>query len=602
MSTSVFRCITSGAVEETRVPLALAAVSPNARYAAEETENGVWYGSGNQKVQLRLRSAETGAGYLPVCDFSVTTQLNDVLNYHIPAVRRPLLFHNVCLAENMNCIPPQLNWWLTRGGPGALPLALQFRCSQALARQEKREFQCPVVSLALTICGEEFVHDLTDIAPFKDDMKAFFLIGKLMSGAGLLHVDELAQCTQLELACFAAVKSGLDSTAWLQHCHNLKTLSFLQCDDLRSLQQICGLSSLRSLSVEHCKRVTDYSALSSCPQLEHLMLAGCPGLENLDLKKYYHLRFLLIQCVSTLISVCVADCHSLRTLLLHTDNLETVSGVSGKAFLEEIQLSGNVSALDLSGCVSLSRLTVYRCPQMASLVGVEECEKLEMLSLEGENTLRCLGVLRSDGVENVVVSFHHIASTERLEQLSICSCATVTAVDLSSLKNLEVVSIGEFDRLTSVTGLAELQALRDLDLSTCSVLSSLDLSDLGKLQEVNISNCQRLSSVSGLTHKPDLQRVVVARCDQIVEVDLEGCAKLSSCSFSSCERLTSVKGLHTATKLCYLNLRCCPALCFVDALVTLSLPSPSTVVKCPKLTPSADGRYHFVQPLKDLPV
>ncbi|MBE6749388.1 MAG: leucine-rich repeat domain-containing protein [Ruminococcaceae bacterium] len=118
-------------------------------------------------------------------------------------------------------------------------------------------------------------------------------------GLELLFVSEekthedllwLSDCKNLKKLDF--VKTKLKSLEGISALHNLQCLSLSYCHSLVNISELPKIStSLRSLCIEVCPKIKDFSFLSSLKNLEHLELIGGNSLPDLSfLSNMYNLK------------------------------------------------------------------------------------------------------------------------------------------------------------------------------------------------------------------------------------------------------------------------------------------------------------------------
>ena len=129
------------------------------------------------------------------------------------------------------------------------------------------------------------------------------------------------------------------------------------------------------------------------------------------------------------------------------------------------------TALDLSGCSSLSDVSV-----------LSDLKSLTNLNLSRCNSLSDVSVL---------------SDLKSLTDLNLSRCYSLSDVSvLSDLKSLTDLNLSYCNSLSDVSVLSDLKSLTDLDLSDCSSLSDVSvLSDLKSLTALFMANCPKIDDI-----------------------------------------------------------------------------------------------------------
>lgn len=88
------------------------------------------------------------------------------------------------------------------------------------------------------------------------------------------------------------IQCGLQTLDGIEKCLELQSLALYHNRALTDISALCHLrDTLRSLVIEGCSRITDFTVLSNLENLEHLQLYGSNTLSNLSfLKKMHRLK------------------------------------------------------------------------------------------------------------------------------------------------------------------------------------------------------------------------------------------------------------------------------------------------------------------------
>ncbi|GAY32627.1 hypothetical protein CUMW_274030 [Citrus unshiu] len=322
----------------------------------------------------------------------------------------------------------------------------------------------------------------------------------------------------------------------------LETLEITSCDKL--LVTIQCLPALSELRIDGCKRV-----VFSSPHLVHIAVEevlaglfeqGLPELENLEIVKAREQEYL---------------------------------------WLSETRLPQDIR--------SLNRLQISRCPQLISLVTVEEHDQqqpelpcrlqfLELSCCEGLTrlpqallTLSSLTEMRIHGCASLV-SFPQAALPSQLRSVVIEECDALESLPEAwmhnelpaTLEHLEVICCSNLAFLSRNGNLP--QALMYLRVEDCSKLESLpERLDNTSLEEIDIRWLKNLKSLpAGLHNLHHLQKITISNCLNLESFPEEGLpsTKLTHLTIWNCENLKALPNcMHNLTSLLNLEIRWCPS-------------------------------------------
>ncbi len=274
----------------------------------------------------------------------------------------------------------------------------------------------------------------------------------------------------------------------------LEVLKAHECTDLTGLD-LCGLEKLRILELK-CTQITQLSNLNCLGRLEVLEAHGCSGLTSLDLGGLGKLR---------------------RLELNGSQNLQRLSNLSQVTCLQILNLEGCTSlmgALDLSSLRELHFLSLYN---INSIRGLDSLTQLKVLILVACPQLTTI----------------NLTTLHNLEKLSVKYCRSFKELDFAAAYKMQHLMIDEcksFVSLNNFEGLCELTALT---LSGTSI-EELTIQDMIRLRTVTLSK-------NSLVKKVQLRQVMVHRfsvseCTNLRECDF-GCAKPHAVDLSSCGSL-----------------------------------------------------------------
>ncbi|CDY29981.1 BnaC01g40270D [Brassica napus] len=210
--------------------------------------------------------------------------------------------------------------------------------------------------------------------------------------------------------------------------------------------------------------------------------------------------------------------------LAHSKNLKDVSSLSTATSLEELNLRGCSSLVELPSSIgnALKKLDLYECSSLVELpASIGNAIHLEKLDLSGCSSL--------------VELPSSIGNATNLQFLSLIRCSTLVELP-SSLGN----AIGN---------------LEELDFSGCSSLVRVpsSIGNATNLQRLDFSRCSSLVELpASIGNATNLQRLDFSRCSSLVELpaSIGNATNLRHLEFSRCSSLVGVpSSIGNATNL-----------------------------------------------------
>ena len=202
----------------------------------------------------------------------------------------------------------------------------------------------------------------------------------------------------------------------------------------------------------------------------------------------------------------------------YNENLETGAktlDLTAFAALQELNLINlrTVESVDLSNCSALWNVNLVIMDKLTSLrlsnnshlyyLMLSNLQELTSLDLSGCKSLGNM-LMNSTGVTNV-----DLTSLTNLKMLSIGGNLKLTSVNLSNLTNLQIIYLTGNTALVSLD-LSSLTSLEDLHLVECTALQSvIGLQNLTLLNSLELRQCTALQSVAGLQDLTSLQYLYV---------------------------------------------------------------------------------------------
>ncbi|GLT82893.1 hypothetical protein SLE2022_012230 [Rubroshorea leprosula] len=232
----------------------------------------------------------------------------------------------------------------------------------------------------------------------------------------------------------------------------LKNLSMYSCDSLESIPSLDGLSSLETLSIESCGRLTSLpNGLSSCTALETLIISDCKNLISISEG---------LRDLRSLVELEITECGKLR----------------------------NIRGLGL-GC--LTRLRKLRFGGFSA-----EQEELE----EYPNQLEELSLIGGEELEYLPCQIQHLTA---LRKLSLSGFHGIEALPnwLGNISSLQSLCIGNCLPLRYMEAIRHLSNLKTLRIYACLELSGRCAKESGS-EWNNISHIPDISiDGKNISHK-----------------------------------------------------------------------------------------------------
>lgn len=330
----------------------------------------------------------------------------------------------------------------------------------------------------------EFDRSKTDI-----DMEALsrFTGLKVLSAAGYVYSGNIKGMNLESLSCYGKtlgevaaafedpgqlkelrVRSGLENLEGLGVFTGLERLS-VGGSDLTDIKAMANMKGIKSLTLEYCDEIKDFSVLSVMDWLEELTIESegikdigfvehMPSLSSFSLSRSQILNVDSLEGNTTLESLSLTDCDELR-------DLSAVSGLTG---LRELTLE-----------------VPYNCPQpdLAGLTG------LRSLTVDGMDTVGYLAGM--GGLKNLSLEWVKIDSRApfaNLTNLKTLKCSRIPDDTswsfVTGIPALEVLDLNGVATYEDISGLFGMPALRELYLN--GVECELDFSGLAPGENLEI--------------------------------------------------------------------------------------------------------------------
>lgn len=424
---------------------------------------------------------------------------------------------------------------------------------------------------------------------------------------GLTELAPLASCASLRVLVLEGL-GQLASAEGLRDSPALEELRLVGCGLLQEVDALETVSTLRRLDVTGCIGLRQIEGVRALPQLEEVVLPTGRGrstrvyqgedlaglrerlqaswdkrqaLEDGDpmvirVRKLlmhedlYHQRQALEVMRSfgpDFIDEVLGDCR-----IEDDGELFTPFGEPSESLLLALAESGKVprpmrrlvlrgsrfGRLDvLKQLTDLEELTLSECPQLASLDGIEHCQKLRTLTITHCHRLRDITALRwARSLESLSIRGRAVHRGMMLAP-QVNTAALRALATLVYLEHLDISGCGTLE----LGVLAELKRLRTLKAAALNPPEGLGrVSHLTRLEDVEILDCEKLEDVYALKQMPRLRRLILSNTQALWNLEpIGGLTELEELNIGG-EGIRDAGALRNLTKLRFLALERCSAL------------------------------------------
>jgi len=210
--------------------------------------------------------------------------------------------------------------------------------------------------------------------------------------------------------------------------------------------------------------------------------SGLSFLKNLTHLKSFELLDYQVSDISL-----INKLSELRELNI-SSSCNNVIDCSNFPYLERIGLEWFPNAKSLFDCITLKRVFINSC-------------NIKDLSVFGE--------------------------LQNLQYLSLKSPKIESIGDVSALKNLNHLELGNAKKLTSLDGIEGLESLTTLELNRCRNISNIEpVKYLSKLRKFRLVDCRRIESLKPVAELMNLEEIAFYESTNIVDGDLSSLKNL----------------------------------------------------------------------------
>ncbi|XP_043687972.1 disease resistance protein RUN1-like [Telopea speciosissima] len=491
-------------------------------------------------------------------------------------------------------------------------------------------FPSSLTSLNLRSCTSiTYISDLSSTSLTSLDASECSSIQDIPDLPSSLISLDLKFCTSIQrISCLPSSLTSLDA----RHCksmvklscstntsssggglRNLKTLDLYDCS---SLEEIEG--------VDHKLGSLEIFKIESCKSLKKIKLTGLKNLVTFCFSKNDHMSDFEGEGMDSLEILDIENCESIgkipylpdskRLSILRIDNcpkLTEIERLEDYEYLRHLSINGATSLktmLNISALKNLEHFTFKKCHSIERLPHLSNLNKLIHLyiypgggdrwarlpDLSNLKNLKCLGI----GDCKNVAEIHGIDRLENLASLEICGCESLARLpDLSTLQNLKVLWISGCNNLAEILGIDRMEILQNLEISGCESLERLPgLANLKSLENLRIKDSKNLAEIHGIEGLEILQNLVISGCESLERLpDLSNLKKLRNLEIEGCKNLAEIHGFGRLEILQNLEISGCKSLARLPDLSNLKNLKGLCISGCKNLT-----EIHGVKGLKIL--
>jgi len=344
------------------------------------------------------------------------------------------------------------------------------------------------------------------------------------------YSDEKNQNTSDRITCLIKIKNleSLNLNAWLNltdenlsqlaTLKNLKSLSLVDCNNLKDIAFLANLTNLESLVLPDPSHLIDITPLEACKKLKKIICSVDDRIFELLTS------FTNLQELGALRGTITDNAFKniIKLTKLHTLKLSDIHSIHDLSPLKELTTLKN---LELRHCVEVANLEPLAAMTRLESLNLQECEAIQDFS-----PLAQLTNLQSLNLEySKIKDISPLATLTKLQSLHLRYCSQIS--DSSPLKNLtklQELSLGY--KMTDATIFDNLTNLESLDLAYCNNLENLNfLTKLKKLRSLTIEDCKQVSEkllLEIVTNLQNLSYLNINGCRNITKKNIRSLADL----------------------------------------------------------------------------
>ncbi|KAK9141218.1 hypothetical protein Scep_010899 [Stephania cephalantha] len=370
-----------------------------------------------------------------------------------------------------------------------------------------------------------------------------FLPERLLRNNEQLIIFNVKKCPKL--------KAFQEEELMVSNSSSLRELKIEDCDALKSISDLRGLTSLQKLEIRSCGELEmiPKGFWSSLVAVESLYIYRCKRLKGtieLSLSSK-HLR-----------QVQINSCPNLERFDICSSSTTQQQRVLFPCFHTlEIWDCSAISSIDLRSFASLHELKITECSGLHALQGLPFLTALEELNIGGFSpALHCFPPLINED-EGDAVEFNNLLPSLRELEIMGWPALQFLPHHLQYLTTLKSLIIDDFTNLTELPEwIGNLASLERLVIMSCENLTHLpskeQIQGLTFLKKLDIYFCPNFQSIKQPVLPwchTFLHELYVHDCDGVTSIDLGSFVSLRELKITECSGLHALQGLPFLTAL-----------------------------------------------------
>ncbi|CAL8177567.1 unnamed protein product [Prunus armeniaca] len=295
-----------------------------------------------------------------------------------------------------------------------------------------------------------------------------------------------------------------------------------------------SLVSLKWISLDNCRHLTEVPNLSRSRKIEHINLSACTSL--VEIPSYF-------QHLGKLSYLHLGRCINLKNLPEMPCNLEflNLSWTAIEELPSSIWSHEKISHLDITYCKHLKSLPSNTCKlKLSGSFSLMSCESLCEFWELPKNTVKL------DDCNNLVSLPTNIWKLKSLKRIDLGSCSKFQYFPEISeaMEHLEVLNLSYTAVKELPPSIENLVALRNLDLSHCNNLVSLptNIWKLKTLKRIDLGSCSKFQYFPEISEAMEHLEVLNLSYTAVKELppSIENLVALRNLDLSHCNNLVSL--------------------------------------------------------------
>ncbi|MEG3691791.1 COR domain-containing protein [Vibrio coralliirubri] len=359
---------------------------------------------------------------------------------------------------------------------------------------------------------------------------------KISSCDKILDLAGIEFLSNLKNISFTTNNSRTTNIDSIGELNNLVSLTIIG-HNTKDLDFIKNISSLEIVNLYNCFQLENVDAITNFDKLEELIIEHCPEIKNINLNSHFpklkNLEISIDKNTTPLSLSTLTSLVSLKSLTLCDNRLTHIDGFENLTNLNSLTLASNnlTDIKPIKKLNNLNYLSLYSTLSDYNISFIENLTNLNTLKINyPPNQTKEIDVKKLLNLKNL--SFNQ------------------KIINLRSLKNIEKLTISNFDNIGDI---AFLPKLFMLNISDCQSL--INLKPINKpcnIKELNIDGCDNFESTDGIEHFTTLENFSTFDCEKIKKLEkLEQLPNLKDVFCFSFQRCQIDMSWHTARALLF---------------------------------------------------